>query len=72
MEAIRLSQRKQFGPSSEKLGEEGYEQLSLLFNKVEAWQAAEERALATTTVAAHTRQKRSSRLEEVLLEDVPV
>lgn len=32
MEAIRLSRRKQFSPSSEKLGEEGYEQLSLLFN----------------------------------------
>ena len=36
MEAIRLSRRKQFGSSSEKLGEEGYEQLSLLFNEAEA------------------------------------
>lgn len=72
MEAIRLSRKKQFGSSSEKLSEDAYEQLSLLFNEAEAWKAAEERAQATTTVAAHTRQKRSSRLEEVLPEDVPV
>lgn len=72
MEAIRLSRKKQFGSSSEKLSEDAYEQLSLLFNEAEAWKAAEERAQATTAVAAHTRQKRSSRLEEVLPEDVPV
>lgn len=71
MEAIRLSRRKQFGSSSEKLGEEGYEQLSLLFNEAEAYCAASEKK-ELTTVAAHTRQKRSSRLEEVLPEDVPV
>ena len=37
MEAIRLSRKKLFGPSSEKLGEDGYEQLSLLFNEAEAY-----------------------------------
>ena len=71
MEAIRLSRRKQFGSSSEKLGEEGYEQLSLLFNEAEAYCTASEKK-ELTTVAAHTRQKRSSRLEEILPEDVPV
>lgn len=71
MEAIRLSRRKQFGTSSEKLGEEGYEQLSLLFNEAEAYCAVSEKR-EMTTVAAHTRQKRSSRLEEILPEDVPV
>ena len=71
MEAIRLSRKKQFGSSSEKLSEDAYEQLSLLFNEAEAYLPATEKK-ETTTVSAHTRQKRSSRLEEVLPEDVPV
>ena len=71
MEAIRLSRKKQFGPSSEKLSEDAYEQLSLLFNEAEAYLSAPEKK-ETTTVSAHTRQKRSSRLEEVLPEGVPV
>ena len=71
MEAIRLSRKKQFGASSEKLGEDAYEQLSLLFNEAEAYLPASEKN-ETTTVSAHTRQKRFSRLEEVLPEDVPV
>ena len=70
MEAVRLSRKKQFGSSSEKLLEDGYEQLSMLFNEAEAYLPAPEKK--ETTVAAHTRQKRSSRLEEVLPEDVPV
>ena len=37
MEAIRLSRKKQFGSSSEKLSEDAYEQLSLLFNEAEAY-----------------------------------
>ena len=71
MEAIRLSRKKQFGASSEKLSEECYEQLSLLFNEAEAYMPAPEKK-ETTEVAAHTRQKRSARLEEVLPENVPV
>ena len=71
MEAIRLSRKKQFGSSSEKLSEDAYEQLSLLFNEAEAYLPATEKK-ETTTVSVHTRQKRSSRLEEVLPEDVPV
>ena len=71
MEAIRLSRKKQFGPSSEKLSEDGYEQLSLLFNEAEAYLPVPEKK-ETTTVSAHTRQKRSSSLEDVLPEGVPV
>lgn len=71
MEVLRLSRKKQFGSSSEKLSEDAYEQLSLLFNEAEAYLPATEKK-ETTTVSAHTRQKRSSRLEEVLPEDVPV
>lgn len=70
VEAVRLSRKKQFGSSSEKLTENGYEQLSLLFNEAEVYLPTLEKN--ETTVAAHTRQKRSSRLEEVLPEDVPV
>ena len=71
MEAIRLSRKKLYGSSSEKLGEDGYEQLSLLFNEAEAYLPVPEKK-ETTSVSAHTRQKRSSRLEDVLPEDVPV
>ena len=57
MEAIRLSRKKQFGSSSEKLSEDAYEQLSLLFNEAEAYLPATEKK-ETTTVSVHTRQKR--------------
>ena len=71
MEAIRLSRKKQFGSSSEKLDEDCCEQLSLLFNEAEAYLPAPEKK-GGTAVAAHTRKKRSSRLEEMLPEGVPV
>ena len=71
MEAIRLSRKKLFGSSSEKMSGNGYEQMSLLFNEAEAYLSVPEKN-ETTSVAAHTRQKRSSKLEEVLPEDVPV
>lgn len=71
MEAVRLSRRKQFGASSEKLKEDGYEQLSLLFNEAEVYlpvPAKQEK----TAVAAYTRQKRSTKWEAELPENVPV
>jgi len=71
MEAIRLSRKRQFGPSSEKLNEDGYEQLSLLFNEAESYLPVPEKK-GETAVSAYTRKKRSSRLEEVLPEGVPV
>lgn len=71
LERLRLGQKKRFGASSEKLEEELSEgQLSLLFNEAEAYAAPEEPE--KTTVAEHTRSKRSSRLEEALPEGVPV
>ena len=72
MEQLRLVKKKTYGSSSEHTREELMDQLSFVFNEAEAWQAAEEKARETTTVAEHTRKKRSSRVEEVLPEDVPV
>ena len=48
VEVIQLSQRKQFGLSSEEPGEEGDEQLSLLFNEAEAHCAVSEKKEMTT------------------------
>ena len=50
VEAVRLSRKKQFGSSSEKLTENGYEQLSLLFNEAEVYLPTLEKN--ETTVAA--------------------
>ena len=72
MEQLRLVKKKTYGSSSEHTREELMDQLSFVFNEAEAWQAAEEKARETTTVAEHTRKRRSSRVEEVLPEDVPV
>ena len=71
IDAIRLSRKKQFSSSSEKLSEDSYAQLSLLFNEAEAYLPAPEEK-ETSTVVAYTRHKRSSRLEGVLPEGVPV
>lgn len=71
MEAIRLSRQKQFGSSSEKLHGDGYEQLSMLFNEAETCLPPLQ-TKETTTVSAHTRQKRSSRIEDILPANVPV
>lgn len=71
LEQLRLAQKKRFGASSEKVHEELMGQLSLTFNEAEAY-AAPPGTKAETAVAAHTRSKRSSRVEEVLPENVPV
>ena len=70
LEQLRLAQKRRFGASSEKVHEELMGQLSLTFNEAEAYIAPPGRK--TTAVAAHTRTKRSSKLEEVLPENVPV
>lgn len=74
MGQLRLMKKKVFGTSSEQAGEELVGQLSLLFNEAEAWDAQEKEKKAATTsnVAAHTRQKRSCNLDEVLPEGVTV
>ena len=69
LEQLRLANRKRFGTSSEKTREELPDQLHL-FNEAEAYAAPP--GTKTTAVAAHTRQKRSRRLEEALPENVPV
>ena len=69
MEAIRLSRKKQFGSSSEKLSEDAYEQLSLLFNEAEAYLPATEKK-EQTPVTAHTRQNRYTRTEAALPGDL--
>ena len=68
LEQVRLSRKKLYGSSSERLEEELMGQLSLMFDETEAW--VSKRRSKETKVAAHTR--RSSRLEEVLPDNVPV
>ena len=72
MGQLRLAKKKVFGTSSEKGGEELIGQLSFLFNEAEVWKPQEEKATETTPVSAHTRQKRSSDLDEILPEGVAV
>lgn len=70
LEQLRLANKKRFGASSEKVQEELMGQLSLMLNEAEAYAAPP--GTKVTEVAAHTRQKRSPRLEEALPENVPV
>lgn len=72
MGQLRLAKKKVFGVSSEQAGEQLMEQLSFLFNEPEAWASVEEKQPEHTNVAAHTRQKRSRDLDEVLPEGVTV
>ncbi len=72
MEQLRLMKKKVFGTSSEQATKELVGQLSLLFNEAEAWSPREEEPTESTAVSAHTRQKRSSDLDEVLPEGVAV
>ena len=58
MEQLRLARHRQFGSSSERISEEGMEQLSLLFNEAEVY--ADQEKSEPTPVAAHVRQKRVS------------
>ena len=74
MQQLRLAKKKVFGPSSEQTCEEVMDQLRFVFNEAEAWLPKEQEAQPPeeTPVAAHTRKKRSSKLEEVIPENVPV
>ena len=68
-EAVRLAQQKRFGASSERITDEGMEQLSLLFNEAEVYvQTAESKPVA---VAAHERRKHEYTLDK-LPEGLPV
>lgn len=68
-EAVRLAQQKRYGASSERITDEGMEQLSLLFNEAEVYvQEAESKPVA---VAAHERRKHEYTLDK-LPEGLPV
>lgn len=69
MEQFRLAQKRAFGTSSEKSTEDALEQMSLyVFNEAEMYP---EEATATT-VAEHVRKKRTSKLEDILPENIEV
>ena len=72
MGQLHLAKKKMFGASFEQAAEQLLGQLSFLFNEAEAWTPREEKASEATAVAAHTRQKRSSDLDEALPEGVTV
>ena len=72
MEQVRLAKKKVYGASSEQTKEELVGQLSFMFDETEAWMSTRRSATKETKVAAHTRQKRSSRVEEALPDNVPV
>ena len=68
MEQLRLVRHRQFGSSSERISEEGMEQLSLLFNEAEVY--ADEEKSEPTPVAAHVRHKRSGSVRDIVPEDI--
>lgn len=72
MEQVRLTKKKLYGSSSEQTREEAEGQLSFMFDEAEVWLSNRKAAAKETKVSAHTRQKRSSRVEEVLPDHVPV
>ena len=72
MGQLRLAKKKVFGASSEQAGEQLVEQLSFLFNEPEAWASRDEKQPEHTNVSAHTRQKHSGNLDEILPEGVAV
>jgi transposase len=72
MQQMRLARQRRFGASSEQSKYDVGEQMSLLFNEAEVIAKAEQIEPEKTTVAEHTRQKRSGSIEEILPDDVPV
>ena len=70
MEQLRLSRQKRFGASSEKTDEDGYEQLSLLFNEAEVY--ADTEKTEPVVVAAHVRKRKSGSVKDILPENIPV
>ena len=70
MEQMRLGRQKRFGASSEKTDEDGYEQLSLLFNEAEVY--ADTEKTEPVVVAAHVRKRKSGSVKDILPENIPV
>lgn len=69
MEQMNLLKKKVFGASSEKASVLDLDQMSLFFNELEAISAMP--AQENTPVAAHTRKKKATTLEEILPEGIP-
>ena len=62
-EVVRLAQQKRFGASSERITDEGMEQLSLLFNEAEVY--VQEEMNEPVAVAAHERRKHEYTLDKL-------
>lgn len=69
MEQLKLSNSRQYGPSSEKSEKGEYEQLNL-FNEAEAIADSSEEESETVEVEKHTRKKKTS-FKDRLPEDLP-
>ncbi len=72
LEAIRLSQQKRFGASSEKTLDDGMEQLSFLFNEAEVYAAERKVPEKEIAVAAHRRHQKHEYTLDHLPDNVPV
>ena len=72
MEQMRLAKKKVFGASSEKSCEELTGQINFLFDEAELHLAIERKEKESAPVAGYARKKRSSSLDEILPENVPV
>ena len=71
IEQIRLARQKRFGSSSEQSTDDGMDQLSFLFNEAEVY-TTEESPVVETSVAGHTRKKKSGSVKDILPENCPV
>ena len=67
MEALRLSRHQKFGTSSEKSEDPLVEQMSLLFNEAEVFEAFSVKEDSETVVATHKRHKK----HEYTLDSIP-
>ena len=73
MEQLKLNRKRLFGASSEKSDECVMEQLSLVFNEAEAFDAKSyEEEPAETKVKSYTRKRRSGSIDDVIPENLPV
>ena len=72
MEQMRLAKKKVFGASSEQSHEELTGQMNFLFDEAELHLEIERKEKESAPVAGYARKKRSSSLDEILPENVPV
>ncbi len=72
-EQIKLSNKAKFGSSSDKVSDEEYDQLSLLFDEAEATDWAEKVAeKLEVSVAPYVRKQKKSGLKDIVPENIPV